>query len=224
MSSVAESRIHLMDKEDDVVAEQSLTNQATTSGNHSMGPLRTYKGNNVPASAPGKSPMAETSSPCKGGSSDDSDSQSATADMDVPGHEPTTSSCSLRNGSMMSLYKVCRAVLKAALSAISLRENTGKEKEEEQEEEDNEEEEYEEDMEEDEEDTDEDEDYDDEEDMDEEEEEEEDTMEEEEEEYEEYEEYEENEEDEDQNSENNCVICAILRFINMFLSSGSTTA
>ena len=94
----------------------------------------------VPVSAPDKSPC-QTYCSCKDGSShNDTDCSSDNVEKEESGNEPTSSSWYLRYASMISLYKVYRPTLKAALSAISIWENNVKEEKEEEEEEEKEEE------------------------------------------------------------------------------------
>ena len=254
MFSASESRIQLMAEEDGNMPEKAFTNMTTPADNHSARPLKTYEKNNIPVSAPDENPSPEICNPCKERSSDNNtDCPSAEVEMEVAGNEPTSYSWNLRYGSMMSLYKVCRCVLKAALSAISIRNNTVKEEEEEEEkmeeeeveeeEEDDEEyqdmeegefeEEKEKEKEEEEEDNEDDDEY---KDMEEGEYEEEDDDDDDddddkykdveegeyEEEYYEEEEYMEEVEYEDQYSEEECIICVLLRVINMFVNAGRT--
>lgn len=181
--------------------EQQFNSKMTPTSKQSTGLLKTYEESSIPVSTPDKCPPKETSNSCKDGSShNDIDCPFATVEMQVTGNEPTRSSYYLRYCVMIFVYKICRSILKAALSAITIWQNTMKEKEEEGEEEEKNE------------------------DMVEEEEEWYEAKEEEEMEEEEEEEYEEiyGEEDEDQYAENFCIICEIFHFMNMFVNTETT--
>lgn len=115
--------------------ELDFTTKMTRAVNQSTGPLRTYEESSIPVSTPDKCPAPETSNSCEGGSSfKDIDCPSATVEVQVTGKEPTSSSWYLNYGAMVSLCKVCRSILKAALSAITIWQNTVKEEQEREEE------------------------------------------------------------------------------------------
>lgn len=108
-------------KEDGMKLQQAFSNKEAPAGNLSTGPSCTFRKSNIPVSAPDNSSYQDMCNSCKDGSpGNDIDYPSATVEMEVAGNELTSSSWDLRYGSMMSLYMLCRSILKAALSAISL--------------------------------------------------------------------------------------------------------